>query len=203
VAQALEEFMTGLLFLVICYGAALFALAVYLQPDRFIVRREAVIDAPPRQVFAAINDLRNWTFWSPWAKLDPNAETRYEGPAAGPGAAFEWSGDKSVGAGRMTILDSQPGERVHLKLDMRKPFVATNDVTFFLAPDGEATQGRWLARTLGFGGDAGARKTQIVWSMSGDAGLMSRAMNIFVSRDRMIGDQFEKGLENLGAHLGK
>jgi len=32
---------------------------------------------------------------------------------------------------------------------------------------------------------------------------MSRAMNIFVSRDRMIGDQFVKGLENLGAHLAK
>lgn len=195
--------MTGLLFLVICYGAALLALAVCLQPNRFVVRRETVIDAPPREVFAAINDLRNWAYWSPWAKLDPNAETRYEGPAAGPGAAFEWSGDKTVGAGRMAILDSQPGERVHLKLDMRKPFAATNEVTFFLAPDGEVTQGRWLARTLGFGGDSAAHKTHVVWSMSGDAGLMSRAMNIFVSRDRMIGDQFEKGLQNLDAHLAK
>ncbi len=150
--------MIGLLFIVICYGAALLALAVYLEPDRFVVRREAVIDAAPRQVFAAINDLRNWPSWSPWAKLDPNAETHYEGPAAGPGAVFEWSGDRTIGAGRMTIVDSEPGERVHLKLDMRKPFVATNDVTFFLAPDGEATQGGWLARNFGFGGDSAARR---------------------------------------------
>lgn len=28
-------------------------------------------------------------------------------------------------------------------------------------------------------------------------------MNIFVSRDKMIGDQFEKGLKDLGAHFGK
>ncbi len=193
--------MTGMLLVVICYGAALLALAVYLQPNRFVVRREAVIDAPPRRVFAAINDLRNWPSWSPWAKLDPNAKTHYEGPAAGPGAAFEWSGDRTVGAGRMTITDSQPGERVQLKLDMRKPFVATNDVTFFLVPDGEVTQGRWLARTFGFGGDSAARKTHVVWSMSGDATLISRAMNIFVSRDKMIGEQFEKGLKNLGAHF--
>ncbi|WP_292527949.1 SRPBCC family protein [Methylocystis sp.] len=195
--------MIGLLFIVICYGAALLALAVYLEPDRFVVRREAVIDAAPRQVFAAINDLRNWPSWSPWAKLDPNAETHYEGPAAGPGAVFEWSGDRTIGAGRMTIVDSEPGERVHLKLDMRKPFVATNDVTFFLAPDGEATQGGWLARNFGFGGDSAARRTHVVWSMCGNASLLNRAMNIFVSRNRMIGEQFEKGLENLGAHFSK
>ena len=195
--------MTGLLFLVICYGAALLALAIYLQPNRFVVRRETVIDAPPRQVFAAINNLRNWAFWSPWAKLDPKAETRYEGPAAGPGAALEWSGNKAVGAGRMTIVDSEPGERVHLKIDMRKPFTADNDVIFFLAPDGELTKGRWLARTFGIGGDAGARRTHVVCSMSGRASAMSRAMNIFTSRDKAIGDQFEKGLENLAAHLAK
>lgn len=192
--------MTGLLFIIICYGAALLALAVYLQPDRFVVRREAVINAPPRQVFAAINNLRNWESWSPWAKLDPSAETRYEGPAAGPGAAFEWAGDKNVGAGRMTIVDSRPSERVDLRLDMRKPFAAVHDVTFFLSPDGELKKGRWLARTLGFDGDSAA-KTHVVWSMSGNASLASKAMNIFVSRDKMIGDLFEKGLENLGVHL--
>jgi len=195
--------MASLLLIVICYGAALLALAIFLQPDNFVVRREAVINAPPRQVFAAINNLHNWEFWSPWAKLDPNAKTHYEGPSAGPGAAFEWSGDKKVGAGRLTIVDSRPSERVELRLDMRKPFAAVNDVTFFLAPDGEVTQGRWLARTLGFGGDSATRKTHVVWSMSGNANLASRAMNIFMSRDKMIGEQFEKGLENLGAHLSK
>ncbi len=195
--------MTGLLFVVICLCAALLALAVYLQPSGFVVRREAVIDAPTRQVFAAINDLRNWESWSPWAKLDPNAKTHYDGPAAGPGAAFEWSGDKRIGAGRMTIVDSQPGERVDLRLDMRKPFVGANDVTFLLSPEGDVTQGRWFARALGFAGDSAPRRTHVVWSMSGNAGLASRAMNIFMSRDKMIGAQFEKGLQNLGAHLSK
>lgn len=195
--------MTDLLLLVICLGAALLALAIFVQPDSFVVRREAVIDAPPRKVFAAINNLRNWESWSPWAKLDPNAETRYEGPGAGPGAAFEWSGDKNVGAGRMTIVDSQPGERVALNLDMRKPFAATSNVTFVLSPNGEVSEGRWLARALGFGGESTAAKTHIVWSMTGKAGLMSKAMNLFMSRDKMIGAQFQKGLENLGALLGK
>ena len=153
--------MIGLLFIVICYGAALLALAVYLEPDRFVVRREAVIDAAPRQVFAAINDLRNWPSWSPWAKLDPNAETHYEGPAAGPGAVFEWSGDRTIGAGRMTIVDSEPGERVHLKLDMRKPFVATNDVTFFLLPTAKRRK------------EDGSRAILVLAEIPPRAGLMS------------------------------
>lgn len=195
--------MTVLLLIVICSAAALLALAVYLQPSRFVVRREAVIAAPPRQVFAAINNLRNWESWSPWARLDPDAETRYEGPAAGAGAAFEWSGDKKIGAGRMTIVDGRPGERVDIRLEMRKPFVAANDVTFVLSPEGEAMQKRWLARALGFAGVSAPCKTRVVWSMSGDAGFMSKAMNVFMSRDKMIGEQFEKGLENLGALLSK
>ncbi|MGD9658944.1 MAG: SRPBCC family protein [Methylocystis sp.] len=195
--------MTDLLFLAICIGAALLALAIFVQPDSFVVRREAVIDAPPHKVFAAINNLRNWESWSPWAKLDPNAETRYEGPGAGPGAAFEWSGDKKIGAGRLTIVDSRPSERVDLNLDMRKPFAATSNVTFVLSPEGEVSESGWLARALGFGGVSGTGKTNVAWSMSGKAGLIGRAMNIFVSRDKMIGDQFEKGLENLGAHLAK
>jgi uncharacterized protein YndB with AHSA1/START domain len=195
--------MIDLLLLAICIGAALLALAIFIQPDSFVVRREAVIDASPRKVFAAINTLRNWEFWSPWAKLDPNAETRYEGPGAGPGASYEWSGDNKIGAGRMTIVDSRPGERVALSLDMRKPFAATSDVTFVLSPEGEASDGPWLARALGFGGDFGTGKTHVVWSMSGKASLIGRAMNLFMSRDKMIGAQFEKGLANLGALLSK
>lgn len=195
--------MTGLILIIICFGAVVLGLAVYLQPDKFVVRREALIDAPPHQVFAAINNLRNWESWSPWAKLDPNAETRYEGPAAGAGAAFEWSGDKKVGAGRMTIVDSLPNERVDLKLDMRKPFVAANDLTFALYPEGEVTESGWLARAFGFGSSSSAHKTHVVWSMSGSAGLASKAMNLFVARDKMIGEKFEEGLENLRAQLSK
>ncbi|MGD9545891.1 MAG: SRPBCC family protein [Methylocystis sp.] len=196
--------MTGLLFVVIGCAVALLALVVYLQPDHFVVRREAVIDASPRKVFAAINNLHEWESWSPWAKLDPNAEIRYEGPASGPGATFEWSGDKNVGAGRMTIVDSRPGERVDLKLDMRKPIAAIHDVSFVLAPEGEAaTEGHWLARALGFGGGSGARKTHVVWSMSGKAGLASKAMCLVLNRDKMVGQRFEQGLENLGARLSK
>jgi hypothetical protein len=89
--------MTSLLFIVICYGAALLALAVYLQPDSFVVRREAVINAPPRKVFAAINNLRNWESWSPWAEIDQALKPLRTPPPAP--AAAEWAGDRMSAQG--------------------------------------------------------------------------------------------------------
>jgi hypothetical protein len=154
-----------------------------MQPNRFVVTRSAVVDAPPEEVFSHINELRNWEAWSPWAKLDPAARNSYEGPAAGAGAAFEWSGDKKVGAGRMTIIDSRPFESVDIKLDMRKPFAASNDVSFRLAPEGE--------------------RTRVTWTMSGPNTLLSKAMGLVVNCDKICGDQFEAGLANLNALFAK
>lgn len=194
--------MTGLLLVVIGLIIAVAALAIHLQPDRFVVTRSAIVDAAPDKVFAAINNLRKWDAWSPWAKLDPNATASFDGPAAGPGAAFEWSGDKSVGAGRMTIIDSLPGQRVDLRLDMRKPFKGSNDVSFALAPEGKDVAGSWLARAFRVVLKSRAR-TRVTWIMSGEADFVSKAVNLVMNCDKMVGGQFEKGLANLNALLSK
>lgn len=194
--------MMGFILVVSYFGMALIAAAIVLQPDRFVITRSAVIDAPPDIVFRHINELRNWEAWSPWAKLDPHAKTSYAGPPAGAGAIFEWSGDKSVGAGRMTIIDSRPNESINIKLDMQKPFVASNDVSFALTPeDGAAAGGEpWIAQALGVGGaQASGVRTRVIWTMSGPASFLSKAMNLVMNRDRMVGGQFEKGLANLNA----
>jgi len=44
-------------------------------------------------------------------------------------------GQRQVGQGRMTITESQPSERVALKLEFIKPFQSTNVTTFVLAPE--------------------------------------------------------------------
>ena len=175
--------MTGFLLVILYFAMAALAAWIIMQPNRFVVTRSAVIDAPPEEVFRHINELRDWEAWSPWAKLDPAARNSYEGPAAGAGAAFEWSGDKKVGAGRMTIIDSRPFESVDIKLDMRKPFAASNDVSFRLAPEGE--------------------RTRVTWTMSGPNTLLSKAMGLVVNCDKICGDQFEAGLANLNALFAK
>ncbi len=174
--------MTGFLLVILYFAMAGFAAWIIMAPNRFVVRREAVIEAPPEQVFPHINDLHNWQAWSPWAKLDPDAKNIYEGPVAGAGAAFEWAG-KKAGAGRMTIVDSRPFESVDIKLDFSKPFPASNDVSFKLAPEGG--------------------RTRVAWTMTGPRPLVAKALNIFMNFDKMCGDQFESGLANLNALFAK
>lgn len=91
----------------IALGVVVFLVAVLgyaaTQPDSFSVERTISISAPPEKVFAHLNDFHAWDAWSPWAKLDPAMKTTYGGPASGPGATYEWTGNSDVGTGRMEI----------------------------------------------------------------------------------------------------
>ena len=68
----------------------LFVIIVALQPGQYRVSRSATIPAAPAVVFEHVNDLHKWETWSPWAKMDPNAKTTFEGPATGVGAVMAW-----------------------------------------------------------------------------------------------------------------
>jgi uncharacterized protein YndB with AHSA1/START domain len=154
-----------------------FSVIVALQPSDFRVTRTATIAAPPEAVFVQVNNLHRWEAWSPWAKLDPAAKNTYEGPAAGVGAAFAWSGNRQVGEGRMTITDSRPNEAVRMNLEFIKPFKATNITEFTFKPEGS--------------------QTVVTWTMSGKNNFISKAIGLFMDCDKMVGGQFEKGLAQM------
>jgi uncharacterized protein YndB with AHSA1/START domain len=156
---------------------AVFAVVVAMQPSDFRVARSAVIDAPPAAVFDQINDLHKWQQWSPWAKLDPNSKSTFEGPVSGKGAIFEWSGNSDVGEGKMTITESVPNDRVKFRLDFVKPFAGTNDAQFNLEPQGTGTR--------------------VTWVMSGEKNFLFKAVGLFMDCDKMLGPQFDKGLARL------
>jgi uncharacterized protein YndB with AHSA1/START domain len=147
------------------------------RPDRFRVERSALIHAPADAVFSMINDFHQWGRWSPYEKLDPNLVKRFEGPPSGPGAVYAWSGNSKAGEGRMTILESRPGERVSLRLEFFKPFAATNQATFTLV--------------------ASEKGTQVTWSVEGENTLMGKAISAFLDMDALLGKNFEEGLANL------
>jgi uncharacterized protein YndB with AHSA1/START domain len=154
-----------------------FLIVVIMQPDTFRVERSAVLAAPAETVFVQVNHLRKWESWSPWAKLDPAAKSTFEGPPAGVGAVFAWSGNNQIGEGRMTITDSRPNELVRFRLDFLRPFKGTNSAEFTFKPEGE--------------------KTLVTWSMSGTNNLVGKAMCLIVNCDKMLGGFFEKGLAQL------
>jgi hypothetical protein len=169
--------MLKIILIALAVIVVVFVVIVAIQPSDFRITRSAAIAAPPAAVFAQVNDLHNWEAWSPWAKLDPNAKSTYEGPAAGVGAAFTWSGNNKIGEGRMTIIESRPNELVRFKLDFLKPLKGTNTAEFNFKPEGN--------------------RTAVTWSMYGKNSFIGKAIGLFINCDKMVGGQFEQGLAQM------
>ena len=167
------------IFLALIALMVVFAVVVTLQPASYRIFRSVKIAAPPATVFAQVNDFHKWDAWSPWAKLDPAMKTTFEGPDAGTGAIYKWVGNKDVGEGQMTLLESKPNELVRIKLDFLKPFADTSTTEFTFQPDGD--------------------QTNVNWSMSGNRNFVSKAVCLFMNLDKLIGGDFEKGLAKLKA----
>jgi Polyketide cyclase / dehydrase and lipid transport len=156
---------------------SVFLVIVAKQPSHFRVERSITVNAPSALVFDHVNDLHKWEQWSPWAKLDPNAKGTFEGPGAGLGASHSWAGNKDVGEGKMTIIESRAGEFVRFRLDFLKPFKATNTSEFTFTSEGT--------------------QTAVTWSMEGTNNFIFKAVGLFMDCDKMIGKDFEKGLADL------
>lgn len=168
--------MSTLFLLIIALIGGLMAVISW-RPENFKVTRSATLNAPPEAVFPHINNLHKWDAWSPWTRLDPNAKNAFEGPEQGVGSSMSWTGDKNVGVGRMTITESVPGERVRMRLEFEKPMKAVNTADFTLRPEGAGTF--------------------VTWSMFGKNNFIGKAFDLFMNCEKMVGGQFEKGLENL------
>ena len=160
-----------------------FLVVVAIQPADFLVTRSATMAAPPARIFPEVNSFHAWEAWSPWAKLDPNAKNVFEGPEAGEGAKFTWSGNDKVGEGTQSIVESKPDERIRIRLDFERPMKATNDVEFTFKPQDE--------------------KTLVTWNMTGKKDFVSKAFCMFFNMDKMVGGDFEKGLASLKAIVEK
>jgi hypothetical protein len=169
-------------FVVVVAVAAVLALAA-TKPDTFQVERSVSINAPPEKIFPLIDDLHNWTAWSPWEKKDPAMKRTYSGAARGKGAAYAWEGNKDVGMGRMEIAEASPTSKVTINLDFVKPFEAHNIVDFTLEPKGGTTN--------------------VTWAMHGPSPFFSKVLHVFLSMDKMVGKDFEAGLANLKAAAEK
>ena len=150
---------------------------IAMQPSEFRVARTTTIAAPAPVVFAQVNDFHKWEAWNPWGKIDPAMKASHEGPPAGVGAAYAWAGNSQVGEGRMTVTESRPNELIQIRLDFLKPMSGTSTAEFTFRPEGD--------------------QTAVVWSMTGQNNFLAKAFCLFMNMDKMIGEQFEKGLAQM------
>jgi len=151
---------------------------IAMQPSAFTVERSAAIEAPAEIVFGHIQNLRAMDAWMPWAKIDPQMKTLYEGPEAGVGARSSWEGPE-MGKGRIRITAVKPDHEVEMKLEMLAPMQATNRVLFSLGSTAEGTD--------------------VTWRMEGSNGFVGKAFSLFTDMDAMVGGEFAKGLASLKA----
>ncbi|HYZ87909.1 MAG TPA: SRPBCC family protein [Myxococcales bacterium] len=160
-------------------AAILVALSLFVatRPGTYRVSRAIVIAAPPAVVYTQVADFHRWDAWSPWAKLDPAMKTTFAGPVAAPGSSYAWAGNGKVGEGRMTIVDATPGERIAIRLEFIKPMPGTSSTVFSFVPLASATQ--------------------TTWTMEGQHNFVGKAFSLVADMDKMIGTDFEKGLEQL------
>lgn len=156
--------------------AAVLVLAA-TKPNTLRVQRAISIKAPAERIFPLINDFHQWITWSPYENKDPAMKRTFSGADTGKGAVYAWDGNKNVGSGRMEILDTSVSSKIVIKLDFFKPFEGHNTAEFTMLPQGDVTN--------------------LMWTMTGPAVLMTKVMQVFINMDHMIGRDFEVGLANL------
>jgi carbon monoxide dehydrogenase subunit G len=169
----------GIIVAVLVLAVAAVLIYAAFKPDTLNVQRSASIKAPPDKIFALISDFDQWAAWSPYEKKDPAMKRTRSGASKGKGAVYAWEGNKDVGKGRMEIADAQPPAKVTINLDFEKPFAGHNTVVFTIEPKGDLTN--------------------VTWAMSGRCAYIAKVIGIFVSMDKMIGDDFAAGLASMKA----
>ena len=145
--------------------------------DTYTVARSTHVDAPAERVYEQVADFHHWRQWSPWEDVDPALERSYSGPASGAGAAYAWSGNRKAGKGSMEIVEATNPSLVRIDLVFEKPFKARNETVFTVVPDGDGSK--------------------VTWTMTGRKTLMTKAVGLVSSMDKLLGRDFEKGLARL------
>lgn len=144
-----------------------------LGPKEYKVKRSMIVNANDSIAHAYISNFSKWKVWSPWAEMDPSAKYNITGQDGMAGAVQSWDGEKT-GKGSMTLTEVEPS-LVKYDLAMVEPFESESMGFFELE-------------------NAGENKTKVTWTDMGDIPFLQRAIFTFMSMEKMMGPQFERGL---------
>jgi effector-binding domain-containing protein len=161
----------------ILFGVILLILVItFFLPSKVHVERTGIVKSSPETAFQLINNLQDWTQWSPWHRLDPNMKITYGPSKEGKGSYYEWTSEHDqVGNGKMTIAETKPVEYIKTEMNFMENGVATGE--FFLRP----VEGG----------------TEVKWTMDSDMGMnpIGKLMGLFM--DKWVGGDYERGLHYL------
>ncbi len=106
------------------------------------VERSISINTPLQKVKDSLRDFKQWSKWSPWIIMEPDATLTYSDRQGQVGATYGWSGIL-VGAGSIELMEVN---EKHLKMQITfvKPFRSTASVGFDLEDEGVSTKVTWF-----------------------------------------------------------
>jgi hypothetical protein len=164
---------------IIAIFIAIVLIRAAFKPDIMRIERSAFIQAPPAVVFKHVNDLKSHLNWSAWEKIDPNMQRTMGTVSEGAGATYEWNGNKEIGAGKITLLESVPTSKIVAKIEFFAPMKGVNTLEYTLQENN--------------GG------TEITHAMFGPSPFIGRIMCQFFDMEKMVGGKFAESLAALKA----
>jgi hypothetical protein len=162
----------------------LLIIGIFTKKD-YTVGRDVIINKPKATVFDFLKFLKNQNKFSVWASMDPDMKTTFTGTDGTVGFVSAWDseGNKNVGKGEQEILAIVEGERIDYEIRFIRPFKSTS----------------WAYITTTTVND---NQTRVHWEFSAKMKYPSNLMLVFMNMEKMIGNDLEKGLQNLKTLLG-
>jgi len=161
--------------------AILAVISIFL-PSRMQVEEARILHTDQKSAFQLVNDLHQWKYWSPWHRLDPNTIWHYNEIPSGTGASYTWKSEKrSVGKGKMTIVESRPDDYLKTEMDFGPKGVATSEMFFEKVPEG----------------------IQLKWTMSSNIGWNPIGKYVSIFMKGMVAKSYDEGLKNIEIYLKK
>ncbi|MEI6455875.1 MAG: SRPBCC family protein [bacterium] len=154
---------------------AILLVIAYILPKSYKVERSVYINADKNLIYNLTSNFNKWHLWVPWNKeMDSTAVFEIQGPDGQVGTVWKWNG-KKMGEGTMTSVELVPGQLVAYDL-------AFNHGKY-------QSKGKLIIEQ----GDS----NKVTWTDEGDLGYnpFARYMGLFM--EKMMGPDFEKGLEKL------
>ena len=156
--------------------------AIFVKKE-YAVERDIVIIKPKSEVFDYLKILRNQDNFSKWATVDPEMKKTYSGTDGTIGFISAWASDNDqVGVGEQEIVKLTEGDRIDYELRFFKPFKAINFAYMKIEAISE-------------------NETKVKWGFKGTMDYPSNFMLLFMNFERIIGDDFQTGLEKLKSIL--
>ena len=170
------------------YGAVVIILAIVITgliaPKTATVERSVEVEKSVDIVFSYFLSLQNMEQYSPWQAKDPSAKHEYRGDGYSVGSVHRWeSENKEVGVGEQEIKSIKLNEEIISELRFEKPIESTSE-------------GFLKFKSVNNG-------TEVTWGYNGTFGFIESIFMMFMDMDKVLGGDFEQGLNKAKSILEK